>query len=548
MSRRRGFLYHAIKASQAAGRQHEIALRRQAAAVTRDARERARQVRQAAAQTKEQQREDQREHVRQQEGDASTLNDELDQQVRELGTLLSDGLTTACPLDFESLKHQPETPPFQPGVLATIVPEPTLDKYVPPPLRGFRRLMPPLNRAYERATELALRHFEIDRKKYEEREASREKALAEARAVHQQLLDKLKHEADEWNAQIDQFARDYSEGQPAAITDYCRLALDGSDYPEGFPKAAKTAYVPDSKQLVVEYELPTLDAVPEMAAYKYVKSKDEIVPTQRSSGQRRNLYASIVAQVTIRTLHELFEARHVETIVFNGHVTAIDKGTGQQVHPCIVTVRTSRDVFAPLNLANVDPQACLKTLNASVSPSPHDLVAVRPVLEFNMVDRRFVQEADVLSTLDQRPNLMELSPTEFESLITNLFERMGLETRQTQASRDGGVDCVAFDARPIFGGKVVIQAKRYKNTVGVSAVRDLYGTVQNEGASKGILVTTSGYGKASFDFANGKPLELLSGSHLLFLLEQHAGIKAKIEVPDTWNDPAPDSAPHAESP
>ena len=38
-------------------------------------------------------------------------------------------------------------------------------------------------------------------------------------------------------------------------------------------------------------------------------------------------------------------------------------------------------------------------------------------------------------------------------------------------SRDGGVDCVAYDTRPIFGGKVVIQAKRYKNTVGVSAVR-----------------------------------------------------------------------------
>ena len=47
---------------------------------------------------------------------------------------------------------------------------------------------------------------------------------------------------------------------------------------------------------------------------------------------------------------------------------------------------------------------------------------------------------------------------------------MGLETPSTQASRDGGVDCVAYDPRPIFGGKVVIQAKRYKHTVGVSAV------------------------------------------------------------------------------
>ena len=194
-----------------------------------------------------------------------------------------------------------------------------------------------------------------------------------------------------------------------------------------------------------------------------------------------------------------------------------------------------------LDLARVEPLACLKGMNASVSKSPTELLPVRPILEFNMVDRRFVQESDVLGTLDERPNLMELSPTEFESLISNLFERMGLETRQTQASRDGGVDCVAYDPRPIFGGKVIIQAKRYKNTVGVSAVRDLYGTMQNEGASKGILVTTSGYGKSSFEFGDGKPLELLSGSHLLYLLAEHAGIEARIEPPEDWVDPAADA-------
>lgn len=84
---------------------------------------------------------------------------------------------------------------------------------------------------------------------------------------------------------------------------------------------------------------------------------------------------------------------------------------------------------------------------------------------------------------------------------------------------------------------MVIQAKRYKHTVGVSAVRDLYGTMQNEGASKGILVTTSGYGKSSFQFAAGKPLELLSGTHLLYLLAENAGIEARIEPPEDWVDP-----------
>ncbi len=122
---------------------------------------------------------------------------------------------------------------------------------------------------------------------------------------------------------------------------------------------------------------------------------------------------------------------------------------------------------------------------------------------------------------------------DFEHLIRELFEKefkaTGGEVKVTQASRDGGVDAIAFDPDPIRGGKLVIQAKRYTNTVGVAAVRDLYGTVMNEGATKGILVTTSDYGPDAYEFAKGKPLTLLSGSNLLHLLEKH-GHKAKIDI------------------
>ncbi len=68
---------------------------------------------------------------------------------------------------------------------------------------------------------------------------------------------------------------------------------------------------------------------------------------------------------------------------------------------------------------------------------------------------------------------------DFENLIRELFEKVfsvnGGEVKITQASRDGGVDAIAFDPDPIRGGKIIIQAKRYTNTVGLSAVRDLYG-------------------------------------------------------------------------
>ena len=122
---------------------------------------------------------------------------------------------------------------------------------------------------------------------------------------------------------------------------------------------------------------------------------------------------------------------------------------------------------------------------------------------------------------------------DFENLIREIFEKefntTGGEVKITRATRDGGVDAVAFDPDPIRGGKIVIQAKRYTNTVGVSAVRDLYGTILNEGATKGILVTTSNYGNDAYNFAQGKPITLMNGANLLYLLEKH-GYHAKIDL------------------
>lgn len=343
---------------------------------------------------------------------------------------------------------------------------------------------------------------------------------------------------------MDAFEHDFLAGEPEAIVNYFSLVLEASVYPDGFPQQYRVAYVPESRQLVCEYELPTVDVVPHVRSYKYVKTTDTVAESARPATQIKALYAGVVSQIALRTIHEIFEAdagRHVDTVVFNGLVDTLHPATGQRVHPCLVTLRTTLEAFNELDLRHVEPAACLQHLSAGLSRNPSELVPVRPVLEFDMVDPRFVQESDALSALETRPNLMELSPTEFEALIQNLFTKMGLEAKQTRPSRDGGVDCVAYDPRPIFGGKVVIQAKRYRHTVGVSAVRDLFGTLQNEGASKGILVTTSGYGSSSFDFAKNKPIELIDGAQLLYLLAEHAGVDARIVPPEDWRDPVADA-------
>jgi restriction system protein len=65
----------------------------------------------------------------------------------------------------------------------------------------------------------------------------------------------------------------------------------------------------------------------------------------------------------------------------------------------------------------------------------------------------------------------------------------------------------------------------------VSAVRDLYGTMINEGANKGILVATSSYGPDAYDFSKDKPIELIDGGGLLYLLDQ-IGVRARIVFPE----------------
>ena len=158
---------------------------------------------------------------------------------------------------------------------------------------------------------------------------------------------------------------------------------------------------------------------------------------------------------------------------------------------------------------------------------------MKPLISIDKEDKRFVEGYAVVGTIDHRTNLAAMDWLDFENLIREVFEKEfskgGGEVKITQASRDGGVDAVAFDPDPIRGGKVVIQAKRYTNTVGVGAVRDLYGTVHNEGANKSILVTTSDFGPDAYAFAKGKPLTLLSGGELLYLLGQH-GHAAKIDL------------------
>ena len=190
-----------------------------------------------------------------------------------------------------------------------------------------------------------------------------------------------------------------------------------------------------------------------------------------------------------------------------------------------------KEQFEEIDLDHVDPKACFKALKGVSAAKLIDVTPVNPVLILDKTDHRFIDGHNV--TTHSGTNLASMDWQEFEQLVRQVLEmefgKDGGEVKVTRASRDGGVDAVIFDPDPLRGGKIIVQAKRYTNTVPVSAVRDLYGTLINEGVSSGILITTSDYGPDSYDFAKDKPLKLLNSGHLLGLLQKN-GMQGYIDL------------------
>ena len=506
---------------------------------------------------------------------AKTRSEEAQQELQGIDNLLLHTIDIDDTIDWNSLKskknfnaiHPKNTLQTRINKLEKPIKKPPKSKprkplandgIFAPNLSLVDKLLSSRRKTKEKAAEekfsAAKQEWEQKCKQVEEENYKIEQAHQVATATHNKQIEIVKAETikqiagweknneiflkkkAELNGKIDKMEAAYMEQNPESIVEYCEMVLNNSKYPDSFPQNFELEYNPDNKILIVEYELPPMEAFPNIKEVKYVASKDETKEVLVSEAQLRKMFDESMYKISLRSIHEVFEAdtaEAIEAVSFNGWVKAVNKATGKTENNCILSLQAKKNEFIDIDLAKVDPKMCFKNLKGVASSKLSALTPVQPILQISKTDKRFTEGYDVVDGIDSTTNLAAMDWEDFEHLIRELFEKEfqsnGGEVKITQASRDGGVDAVAFDPDPIRGGKIVIQAKRYTNTVGVSAVRDLYGTVLNEGATKGIIVSTADYGPDAYSFAKGKPLTLLNGSNLLHLLEKH-GHHAKIDI------------------
>lgn len=325
----------------------------------------------------------------------------------------------------------------------------------------------------------------------------------------------------------------YRSGEKQNTVERLGCVLAKISLPGSVPHTWDIDFDEEQRIAVIDIGLPDVVHQP---PYKTVVLKSGPVKKPLNQAERKEFIPKIHPAILLRTAYEVFRNDADETIkllVINGWVRFDDPATGVNTKAYTASLMVVRDQITALNLARVDPLAAFSNLHGKSAGRLVEVIPIQPILSLNRNDSRFVNAKEVLKGLGPETNLAAMDWQEFEYLIRELFEKefsdRGAEVKITQASRDRGVDAVVFDPDPIHGGKYVIQAKRYTNTVDVSAVRDLCAVVKKEGASRGILVTTSTYGSDAYAFANGEPITLLNGAELLGLLKKH-GYSFKINL------------------
>lgn len=369
----------------------------------------------------------------------------------------------------------------------------------------------------------ALKRYENDieeHKRTRSRLASELSEENERFALHKERYEKAQ-QAD--IAALNALLANAADGSESGIEALAQQILKAVPLPLAMDRNADVRFDPVDGILLLTVQLPNFEEIP-LGVQLKTKRRDA------TEKERRAAQETVVHALPLRLIHEIFattEMVAVQMVGVNMRLQYTDRRNGKRLDEIIASMAATRDEFANLNITEVDPKLCFRALKGVASPSFQDLSPVRPLLTFDKDDARIIESREVVDKLDSETNLAAMDWEDFEHVVRELFAKMftarssAAEVHVTRASRDYGVDALIHDPDPIYGGKFVIQAKRYVNTVDVAAVRDLFGTVQNEGANRGYLVTTSSFGPDAHQFAKGKPLTLIDGSHLLQLLRDH---------------------------
>ncbi|MET9328593.1 hypothetical protein [Tsukamurella sp. NPDC003166] len=393
----------AAQAHNRAVREHERAQREYLRVQAQYERARAAQARRDAAAVALEEKNRRRAYDDARRTEVELMNAELSSQADQIDSLLAATLEVDDFIDLAGLRQSVVSVPFERPDLTTPVPPPAALPFPQQPVyvapeaptglaasfggrKRHAQEVTAARHAFEQAQhvwrqQLAARE-EAERRAQDEhrqREVDRERALRAAQEEHEAMFLERRRAALETNVKLERLMMALQDREAWAVEEFLGIVLSNSVYPECFPVTHDFGFDGGSHELRLRVTIPHPSDLPAEKTFRYVKSTDSIVASPLSQKARKDRYAKAVADVAIRSVHEVFESdreRLVQTISLTVDTEGVDPATGHVVAPVLVELAVDRASFDPLDLANVEASATLQHLRAGVSKNPHELVPV----------------------------------------------------------------------------------------------------------------------------------------------------------------------------
>jgi restriction system protein len=320
------------------------------------------QAKTATATAREQAKEAKQQHLADRTAEAAELTAVAEDKLQHLRDLLVDAVVHPVrPLVLDDLRRAVPVRTFDLGADGIPHREPRWQDFTPPEPGVLTRA---LGRSrHERAVAEARAAFNEARHQHAVDEAAREARVAAARQQHEAKAAKAARETTEHNQRIEKIAGGLSIRDRHAVSEYFEIAISRFADPDDFPTARRAGYIPESGLLVLEWDLPRFEVVPEYKAFTYVQRSDTIKPTPLPPTVRRTTYRQLIAAIALRAVWIAFSSdpdQLVDTVVVNGMLDEIDGSTGQDVRLPLITLRATREQFAKIRIDRVKPVACVQ--------------------------------------------------------------------------------------------------------------------------------------------------------------------------------------------
>ncbi len=196
----------------------------------------------------------------------------------------------------------------------------------------------------------------------------KEHASARASLLQKYETNKVEYlkKQEKFNLAVTEFRASFEAGDVESIIEYSSRVLERADYPDSINLKNTIDFDSETGFVVVDIDVPSPDALPQTAGYKFVATGNKIVPIILKKKAADALYKSVVDQIIVRTVHEILEGCYIEKVqgvLLNAWVVKLNKASGNDERKRLCSLIADRKTFESFNLDRVEPAECIKKLS-----------------------------------------------------------------------------------------------------------------------------------------------------------------------------------------